>query len=413
VEIDGETQTLPMSAVRNLAFAADRELRRRAYDAELASWEKVAVPLAAAMNGVKGEVATLARRRGWDSPLEAALFDNGIDRPTLDAMLEAAWAAFPDFRRYLKAKARGLGLERLAWYDLFAPMGGGDLHWTYAEAEQFIAAQFHSYSARLGNLAGRAFAEKWIDAEPRDGKVDGGFCMHLRAGESRILMNYTPSYKSLNVLAHELGHAYHDHVLARRSALQRQYPMTLAETASIFCETLVRQAALPTVPAPKQLNILETSLSDACQVVVDITSRFLFEQVVFEGRAARELSVAELKALMVDAQRQTYGDGLDASFLHPYMWAVKPHYYGASFYNFPYMFGLLFGLGLYARYLEDAASFKAGYDDLLSSTSLDSAANLAARFGINIRAVAFWRSSFDVLRVDIDRFETLVNSLER
>jgi oligoendopeptidase F len=190
--------------------------------------------------------------------------------------------------------------------------------------------------------------------------------------------------------------------------LQRQTPMTLAETASIFCQTLVNQAALRQAEAQEQILILEGALQNACQVVVDIASRFLFEQRVFEKRQQRELSIDEFNDLMLQAQGETYGDGLDPAVLHPYMWAVKPHYYSSTFYNYPYMFGLLFGLGLYARYQDDPQGFKASYDDLLSSTGLGNAAELAARFGIDTRAPDFWRSSLDVIRADIARFESLV-----
>ncbi|MER3405853.1 MAG: oligoendopeptidase F, partial [Chloroflexota bacterium] len=210
--------------------------------------------------------------------------------------------------------------------------------------------------------------------------------------------------------AHELGHGYHNLNLAGRTMLQRATPMVLAETASIFCETIVRDAALREVDRAEQLEILEGTLQGACQVVVDITSRFLFEQAVFEQRRRRELSIQELNELMLDAQRRTYGDGLDQQTLHPYMWVAKPHYYstGRSFYNFPYMFGLLFGLGLYARYQEDPERFRAGYDELLSSTGMASAPDLAARFGIDLRTPAFWHASLDIVRADIDRFEALV-----
>ncbi|HEX9441583.1 MAG TPA: oligoendopeptidase F, partial [Roseiflexaceae bacterium] len=160
--------------------------------------------------------------------------------------------------------------------------------------------------------------------------------------------------------------------------------------------------------AQEQIAILEASLQNACQIVVDITSRFLFEQRVFERRHQRELSIAEFCDLMLGAQRETYGDGLDPDALHAYMWAAKPHYYGSTFYNYPYMFGLLFGLGLYARYQADPEGFKAVYDDLLSSTGLGDAVELAGRFGIDIRGVDFWRASLDVIRGDIDRFEALV-----
>jgi oligoendopeptidase F len=214
-------------------------------------------------------------------------------------------------------------------------------------------------------------------------------------------------------LAHELGHAYHNLNLSQRTMLQRDTPMTMAETASIFCETIVRQAALAQASPEQQLTILEASLQGACQVVVDISSRFLFEQRALERRRARELSASEFCGLMEQAQRETYGDGLDPNALHRYMWAAKPHYYSTSrsFYNYPYMFGLLFGLGLYARYQEDPDAFRKGYDELLSSTGMAEPAELAARFGIELSTAAFWRSSLDIIRADIDRFERLVGEL--
>jgi oligoendopeptidase F len=183
--------------------------------------------------------------------------------------------------------------------------------------------------------------------------------------------------------------------------------MALAETASIFCETIIRNAALQKAGRQEQIAILEASLQGSCQVVVDITSRFLFEQRLFERRRQRELSIDELNNLMLEAQRETYGDGLDEHALHPYMWAMKPHYYSSrvSFYNYPYMFGLLFGLGLYARYKEDMDAFKTSYDELLSSTGLADAATLAAQFDIDIRSVDFWRKSLDIIREDIEQFE--------
>ena len=410
LEIDGRMQELPMSMIRTLAFEADRDLRRRAYEAELGGWKSVAVPLAAALNSIKGEVIVVGQRRGWASPLEASLFESNIDRETLEAMMTAARASFPDFRRYFQAKARVLGVTRLAWYDLFAPISKGEKAWKFDDAAAFIVEKFASFSPRLSNFAARAFREQWIDAEPRTGKVDGAYCTPLRNEESRVFANYKPSYEGMSTLAHELGHGYHNFNLAQRTMLQKETPMTLAETASIFCETIVRHAAMQNADAQEQLVILEASIQGAGQVVVDITSRFLFEQRVFEARKQRELSVDELNTLMLGAQKETYGDALDASILHPYMWAMKPHYYSAdtSFYNYPYMFGLLFGLGLYARYQQDPETFKTSYDSLLSSTGLADAATLASQFGIDIRSVDFWRSSLDIVRDDINRFEELV-----
>lgn len=412
VETDGVVNQLPMSVVRNLAADANRETRQRAYVAEIDAWERVAVPLAAAMNGIKGEVTTLSAHRGWSTPLDQALFDANIDRETLDAMMTAARESFPDFRRYLHAKARALGLPVLAWYDLLAPVGVSGRAWSFDASEQFIVEQFGSYSQRLSDYAARAFRERWIDAEPRPGKRDGAFCMLLRADESRVFANFKPTYDGMSTLAHELGHGYHNLNLAQRTMLQHNTPMTLAETASIFCETIVREAALQHANPQERIEILEASLVGSCQVVVDITSRFLFEQGVFEKRRNRELSVEELNEMMLQAQRDTYGDGLDATQLHPYMWAMKPHYYdtGTSFYNFPYMFGLLFGLGLYARYRQDPDSFRQQYDDLLSSTGLADAATLAARFGIDTRTPDFWRASLDNIRRDVEQFEEAVGA---
>jgi pepF/M3 family oligoendopeptidase len=410
LELHGERQELPMSVVRNFAYDPDREVRRRAYEAELLGWQKAAVPLAAAMNGIKGQVNTISRRRGWATPLDASLFDCNIDRETLEAMLTAARESFVDFRRYLRAKARALGLEQLAWYDIFAPVGKEQQVWEYAEARTFIVDRFGDYSSKLANFAARAFHENWIDAEPRAGKLDGAYCTPLRKDESRVFANFKPSFNGVSTLAHELGHGYHNLNLAGRTMLQKETPMTLAETASIFCETIVTHAALARADKEEQIAILETSLQNSCQVVLDISSRFLFESRTFEARKQRKLSVEEFNSLMLEAQKETFGDAVDETLLHPYMWAVKPHYYDThfSFYNYPYMFGLLFGLGLYARYQQDPEAFKTGYDDLLSSTGLGDAATLASRFGIDIRSTAFWRSSLDIVRQDIARFEELL-----
>lgn len=412
LERQGEAQTLPMTAVRNLAYDAERATRKAAYEAELAAWKRNAVPITAALNSLKGEMLTLAEKRGWESPLEMACFNNNIDRDTLDAMLDTARDAFPDLRRYLHAKARALNVPILAWYDLFAPLHADARPWDFAEAQTFILEQFGAYSDKLAGLARRAFDERWIDAEPRAGKRGGAFCMRVRDDESRVLSNFQPAYAGMSTLAHELGHAYHNLLRAPYTFMQRRTPMTLAETASTFCETVVREAALARANRREQLAILEASLQHSIQVIVDITSRFLFEQALFTRRQERELSTEELCALMVEAQQATYGDGLDPAALHPYMWAVKPHYYSATFYNFPYMFGHLFSLGLYARYREAPKTFRDAYDALLAATGMADAASLAARFGIDIRTPAFWRGSLELIRADIDRFEALIAERE-
>lgn len=406
VEFRGER--LPMSAIRALAYDADADVRKGAYEAELAAWKEHETAIAAAINSIKGEVNTLSKRRGWKTPLQEALFRANINEMTLDAMMSAARESFPAFRRYLRAKSKALGnSSALPWYDIFAPIGRSESGWEYDDAMDFVAKNFGTYSEKMRDFALRSFSESWIDAEPRPGKVDGAYCMGVRDDVSRIMMNYKPAFGSVNTLAHELGHAYHNLCLAKRTHLQSRTPMTLAETASIFCETIVRRAALRELPEQARKEILEAALQAACQTVVDISSRFIFERELFTKRADRELGPEELSDAMLRAQKETYGDGLDERFLHPYMWAVKPHYYSTySFYNFPYMFGLLFGLGLYTRYEQEPEEFKKSYDDLLSSTGLADAATLASRFGIDIATPEFWRGSLSQLERDIEEFSS-------
>jgi oligoendopeptidase F len=415
VDLPGGPQTLPMSAVRGLARHADPAVRHAAYQAEIAAWPTVAVPLAAAMNAIKGSTNVLSGRRGWPSTVALSTFGEHIDPETLAAMQQACVASFPDFRRYFRAKAKLLGRQGanggLHWADMFAPVGQfsqqNTQQWSWSEGTAFVVEQFASYSPKMAEFAAKAFKDGWVDAGPREGKRDGAFCSGVRPGESRIMMNYSPSLDSVSTLAHELGHGYHNLNLQQRPILQRGTPSTLAETASIFCETIIMNAALERAEGFERLAILETELQGQAQVVVDIHSRFLFEAAVLEKRQQRELSIEELCELMLAGQRQSYGDGLDESTLHSYMWAMKPHYYGSLFYNYPYTFGLLFALGLYAQYQKAPDSFRASYDDLLSSTGLADAASLCQRFGIDIRQEAFWSASLDIIRARIDEFERL------
>jgi len=396
---------LPITAVRNLAHAPDPEVRREAYDAELAAWKAHEVPLAAALNGVKGEASTLNRKRGWSDDLEPALFRNRISAKTLGAMQDAVVASFPLWRRYFRTKAHLLGKEKLDWWDLFAPAGESETTWTWDEGAAFVTEQLGTFSPSAAGVAKTAFAERWIDAEPRKGKRGGAYCMPIGKGKSRILANFEESFDSVSTIAHELGHAYHNHCLREKPLLLHMYPMTLAETASIMNETIVVQAALRTLPEQEQLPILEADLQGAAQVVVDIHSRFLFEQAVFEQRAKRELSPDEFCAAMRKAQEDTYGEAL--ATYHPYMWAVKPHYYGSDFYNFPYTFGLLFGLALYQRYATEGEAFVAGYDDLLASVGMYRADALAGRFGFDLESRGFWEGGLAVLESRVARFEEL------
>lgn len=410
IEIDWDGETKTMSEVRNLAHNPDRAVRKKAYTKELEAFKKVEVISAASLNSVKGTTITLSGRRGWQTPLDESLFGAAIDRDTLNAMLGAAKDSFPAFRKYLNAKAKVLGINKCSFYDIFAPMGESKSDWTWEQAQQFIVEKFSTYSARMGEFATRAFKNNWHDVGPRPGKIGGAFCMGFVEDESRILLNFSSDFESVSTIAHELGHAYHNYCLGKRTELQKYIPMTLAETASIFCETIVGRAAIAELPESSRLPILESRLQSACQVVVDISSRFQFESAVFEKRSKEELSPSEFCDAMIQAQKDTYGDGLNMDELHPYMWAAKPHYYAYdSFYNYPYMFGMLFGLGLYAEYEKDPERFKSQYDEFLSRTGMADATTLAAEFNINIREKQFWASSLNLVEKDIDEFVRLAS----
>jgi pepF/M3 family oligoendopeptidase len=411
-EIDGKTEKLPMPALLNLRTHADEDVRRRAYEAENKAWDSVRESLAACLNGVKGEVITLNKRRGREDALHSALEAARIDRKTLDAMLEAMRESFPAFRKYFQHKAKLIGNPsgKLAWWDLYAPVGSAGQSVTYEEARDFILKNFANFSPELAAFAKRAFDNHWIDAEMRDGKGPGGYCTKIQQKkESRIFVNFDGSQDQISTIAHELGHAFHNECAyqANKTVLQQDTPMTLAETASTFCETIVTEALLAQTNDPQaELSILEGQLNGASQVIVDIYSRFLFETEVFERREKAELSADDFCDIMERAQKATYGEGIDERHLQKYMWTWKPHYYsaGLSFYNFPYAFGLLFGTGLYAIFQQRGEAFVQEYKQLLASTGEATAADLASRFGIDIRTKKFWADSIAVIGKQIERY---------
>ena len=354
VDLPAGPEQLPLTAVRGLATDPEPEVRRSAYDAELLAWPTVEVPVAAAMNAIKGEANTVNRRRHWSSPLDASLFANSVSRTTFDAMQAAVTDSLPDFRRWMRAKAALHGHPgALPWWDLVAPapVSAGNVSWD--EGLEVVRTAFGEYSPTLGGLVDRAIEERWIDAEPRDGKTGGAFCMPFVDDRSLVLLNWSGSAESTQTTAHELGHAYHNTTLAQRTALQRRLPMALAETASIFCETLVVEAGLARLQGPdlaaERLALLDIDLQGSNQVVVDIRSRFTFETEVFARRQRRTLAASELSEMMNDAQADAYGDGLEQATAHPYMWLLNPHNYGSHFYNWPYTSGLLCGLGWFWR----------------------------------------------------------------
>lgn len=412
ININGKDEKVTLPVVRNMAYSDDKCLRKTAYEAELKSYDKIAASSAACLNGIKGEVITVSNMRGYKSPLEKTLIDSRLDSSILDAMLSAIRERLPFIRKYFKKKAEILGYKNgLPFYELFAPVGKAKITFTYDEAKDFIIKNFATFSCELSKFAENAFDKRWIDAEPREGKVGGAFCENLHSiGESRIMSNFTGSFNDMVSLAHELGHGFHGLMLKDKTYLNSDYPMPIAETASTFCETIVTNAALMEASRDEAVVILENSLLGSCQSIVDIYSRFLFESELFERRKEGSVSVDDLNSIMLKAQIEAYGDGLDKNYLHPYMWACKPHYYYAdyNFYNFPYAFGELFTKGLYAQYLKKGSSFVEDYKKMLSLTSTMNISDVAGTMGIDLHAKDFFLSSLKVLEDEIDKFISLV-----
>ena len=408
VNLPSGTKTMPMAAVRGLATDPDPAVRKAAYDAEMRAWPTVAVACAAAMNSIKGEANAVNKRRAWNSPLDASLYANSVSHATFDAMQSAVHASLGDFRRWMRVKGRLHGdANGLSWWNLFAPLEFSPSSISWDEGISLVKGAFASYSNNLAHLVDRSIDERWLDAEPREGKVGGAFCMPFVGDRSLVLLNWSGSVDSAQTTAHELGHAYHNTQLSQRTALQKRVPMALAETASIFCETLVVEEGLARLSGDERLALLDVNLIGAAQVVVDIHSRFLFETEVFARRQRRTLGVSELNEMMLDAQANAYGDGIDPATRHPHMWVLKPHYYGSHFYNWPYTYGLLFGLGLYAKYQENPTKFRDGYDTVLSRAGMDTAEELGESFGLDVTSEAFWTASLDVLRTRMADYERL------
>lgn len=450
---DPETGKL-FNELRNDAYSPDARLRKESWQKEIALLKQNEIAFAASLNNLKGETLSLLEERSWNCAIDRALSSSRMKKETLDALIAAIEESLPQWRKYLKAKAEYLknhnatastncGKEKgLAFYDLFAPLDGNTAsdgntntagqtetgcntttpsatnnraaseesllskNWTFEEARDYIVKEFTSFSPVMGDFAKNAFDKNWIDARVHPGKVGGAYCQDFYVQkESRVLSNFTGAFSDIITLAHELGHAFHFFCIKDKDYRNANYPMTLAETASTFAETIVKQDILKTASKEDRLKILELDLQDTCQVLVDILCRFYFERSVFEERQNGELTSEDFCRLMADAQERSYGDGLSDE-RHEYMWAVKSHYYSVDldFYNFPYAFGQLFAAGLYSRYKKEGKAFVDIYCNLLSDTGSMSCEDLCFKAGFDITKKDFWKSGIDFYINEIEQF---------
>lgn len=413
VTVDYRNEKIGLSSVRNLAYDSDAQVRKDAYYAELAAYEKIKDAVAFALNSIKLQVINSSRLAGFASPLDESVYYARMTRETLDALLETMDEHMDIFRRYLKIKAKALGHENgMPWYDMFAPLTKGEgRKFDVEQARDYLVDIFKKFDSDLANMVQRAFDEAWIDFYPRDAKVGGAFCSGLEShGQSRILTNFDGTLGDVVTLAHELGHAFHNLNVENHRPLNRGYSMPVAETASTFNENVVMEAAIGSAQSDEEkLALIESQLMDAAQVICDIYSRFLFESAVFENRENDFMFADKLCEMMLDAQKKAYGDGLDHSYLHPYMWLCKGHYYssGLSFYNFPYAFGGLFARGLYAKYREMGQEFVPVYKKLLNTTPTAGVEDAAKVAGIDLTKKDFWEKSICSYEKLVDEFEIL------
>lgn len=408
VEADYEGDKVTLSQIRNMAYDSDQNVRKNAYEAELACYDKIKDAVAFSLNNIKAQVNTECDLRGFDSPLDMTLHQSRMKKETLDAMLEAMKEYMPKFHAYLKRKANLLGYTNgLPWYELFAPLGEDHHKYSVEEAKEYLLKHFKPFAKDMADMMETAFDDQWIDFFPRKGKVGGAFCANLPfIKQSRVLTNYDGSLGDIVTLAHELGHAYHGMMIEDHRILNTDYSMPVAETASTFNENIIMDAAIKEAKGSVKTALIDNQLQDLVQTMCDIYSRFLFEKEVFDKRRDSFMFAEDLEEIMLKAQKEAYGDGLDHNLLHPYMWVCKSHYYssGLSFYNFPYAFGALFARGLVVKYQEEGESFVEKYRSLLRATTVSDVEEVAKIADIDLGDKAFWESALQTCAERIDEF---------
>ncbi|WP_053374425.1 M3 family oligoendopeptidase [Paenibacillus sp. FJAT-27812] len=409
---DGEKHILSAGQMQNRLSDGDREVRQTAFAEWEREWSEQADLCAETLNRISGFRLKLYEKRGWESVLQDPLQINRMSEATLQAM----WAAIQEGKQvlvaYLERKAKLLGLEKLDWHDVEAPIGSATKTIPYDEAAAFIVEQFRTFSPDLADFSELAFREGWIEAEDRPGKRPGGFCTSFpKSGQTRIFMTFSGTASNISTLAHELGHAYHQHVMNDLPALSQEYAMNVAETASTFAELIVSDRAFNAAVEPEEkLGLLEDKIQRSVAFFMNIHARFLFETRFYARRKEGLVSVEELNTLMEEAQREAYCDLLGE--VHPHFWASKMHFYftDVPFYNFPYTFGYLFSAGIYAKALKEGPEFKDQYVALLRDTGRMGVEQLAKEhLGVNVEEIDFWRDAVALTAIDVGQFIEMTN----
>ncbi len=415
-EEDGEIKKLSMGQLATKMSSPDRQIRKRAFQAMVSAWDTRADLAAMVLNAQGGFRLSLYKHRNWDSILYEPLTTARLQESSLNAMWDVINKEASRLQPYIDAKKKLLKIDKYRWYDEFAPCGKSDTLFSFEETGKFIIENVRPFSTDLADFIGMALENRWVEAENRSGKAAGAFCTSFGPiKESRVFMTYAGTFENLLTLAHELGHAYHQWVIKSKPYFAQQYPMTLAETASIFSETLVIDAALAQTSDPQEkLMLLDQKLQAAYVMFTDLRSRYLFDRAFYAERTAGTVQKDRLNEMMVEAQRQAFGDLLDASGYHPLFWCSKLHFYitEAPFYNFPYVFGYLFSGGVYDRARKEGATFAEKYRNLLADTGSMTSEDVADKhLGVDLTNTDFWKDAVDRSLADVDEFVRLASGL--
>lgn len=411
----GKNKKVPMSLKRSLTESPDPQIRQVAFENSNLAWATMEDVCAACLNAIAGSRLTLYKRRGVEHFLDVPLLESAITKKTLDAMLQAVADRIEVPRRFFRRKAKALGKEKLGFFDMYCPLPQGDAtSWSWQSAWDSLERAYRPTYPEFADFCQMAHQQRWVDYQAREGKRGGGFCTSpLHQGQSRIFMTFNSTTGDVQTLAHELGHAYHNWIIRQERPMNLAYPMTLAETASTLAETLLLDAQLsdPNLGAGTKIALLNTQLENAAAFLLNIPMRFDFERGFYQERAEGELTVDRIKELTLQAQHKWFGDTVHPDQFDPYFWASKLHFYitEISFYNFPYTFGFLFSLGLFAVAKQRGSAFWKDYEELLRRTGADSAENLAREIlKIDLESVKFWNGSIDILEKQLDDFEALL-----
>ncbi|MBD3257841.1 M3 family oligoendopeptidase [candidate division GN15 bacterium] len=414
---DGQEKELSLGQLATRMSDPNRDIRQQAFEKLTAAWESREDLAAMALNSQAGFRLSLYDRRGWESPLIEPLHMARLKKESLDAMWAVISRETPKLKPYIEAKKKLLGIDKWRWYDEFAPAGSVEKMYPYDEAADFVVKNVGGFSKHMADFCRMAVDRRWIEAEDRSGKAGGGYCTGTGPfRQSRIFMTYGGSYENLLTLAHELGHAYHSHVLKDKPFFATDYPMTLAETASIFSELLVTDAAMSTCDDPREkLMLMDQKIQQTFIFFCDIHTRYLFDSSFYAERSNGMVGKERLRELMVEAQKKAFGDLLDPSGYHPLFWASKLHFFitDVPFYNYPYTFGFLFAGGVYDRAKKEGSAFADKYKALLADTGSMSSEDVAMKhLGVDLTKEDFWEDAVARSLADVDEFVKLAGQVK-